>query len=182
MIAAALVALSAIACELALPIHESGDGGDDASPTGNLLQNPGFEQGSIGCGAAWTTQSGSVTIEISDASHSGAQSCFVCATTSSGINQHLKTSFDAGVNFLGSVWVAPGGDAATAEARLFVTFHLLDASPQDYINVSSSGSTAWTQVSKPVTSTGLVTSIDYYVELLGDGGCVLVDDAVLVAQ
>jgi len=188
------LAIAVASCELALPIHEvsdadaldvsNGDATPDAASDGlvNLLQNPGFEQGSTGCGSFWTAGGGVTSFAISDASRTGGQACRVCANNSSGITQHLNLHFDAGTHFTGDMWAAPV-EAGTTSAKMFVVIHVLDAAPnQVYITVNKNNFATWTELTNGVTPTANVDSIDFAANLGPDGGCVLVDDTALFAE
>ena len=85
----------------------------------NLLLNPGFEDGSSGCGIDWTNQGANSNITQSVVAHDGVVSCLVCEINSPGsyyVRPLLSVSVEAGGQYSFAAWIhAAPVDAAIAQ-------------------------------------------------------------------
>ncbi|MCU0347464.1 MAG: carbohydrate binding domain-containing protein, partial [Saprospiraceae bacterium] len=140
--------------------------------TGNLLTNPGFENGLTG----WNTDGGNVT--ITSTAHSGTKAATVGGTGYGSIGFILPTT--PGKNYSFSAWAKMGG----AFAFQSVGIRFLDAS---YINVPAFGTgnytigTDYTEITEMITAP--VGAAYVYAIAYKDGaGSLTVDDWCLTEQ
>jgi hypothetical protein len=166
-------------------------GGSDASNNGdggNLLTNGGFEQSLGACGPGWISSNAAATAV--DASHSGGLACQLCMTAP-GKATYLTASPTiknppVGTTYYAQAYMMIEPDAALTKAYLFV---------EENRSVSSWGlgtasadltSTSWQNLQLSSTAfTDAGISVQYNIVLESTdagGGCVIVDDARMIAQ
>ena len=183
----------------------SSSGGSGSSSSGsssgggpqNLLQNPGFEQGTgAGCGLGWTANLG--TIQHSTIARSGTSSCMLCPNSMApgAVFELLYTdppaTGPAGTSFQASGWfmfatdAGPGDAAPTGQLQLGYTY---GDGGQLYTGDTPSVVTGtWQPAATTLLLDGgnetvqVIILFAYQGTAMGTGGCVLIDDMRLIAQ
>jgi hypothetical protein len=208
VVSACLVA-GATACELVFPVYEVADsateadvvtadvvmtdtsteGGSDGGTSQNLVLNPSFENGTLGCGDFWTTDTGNVTITHWDAGHTGSWSCRVCAD-GGALRQTIPNAvFPPETQFVLSGWISPAPPSTYVDVVLHADVHGTDDAgnvKQAYPTAEGASDGGWVHaLGAPVTMGDWPSSfITIYTSAdLPDGGgvCFLIDDVSIVA-
>jgi GH35 family endo-1,4-beta-xylanase len=144
----------------------------------NLLQNPGFESGTVGW-SAW----GPVSFTSSTAqAHSGARSALIQNRTDTwnGVAQSLLTVLQPSNTYRISAWVRL---ASGTGQPVMLTMHKVDGGGTSYQQVASgtAQSTNWTQLNGGYTLTvnGTLTALNLYLEGPAAGVSFHADDFVV---
>ena len=160
---------------------DASDAGNETDALQNLLVNPGFELGASNCGSGWIDKAG-VTFDLV-AGRDGGHACEICAASAIGITQHVpfSPSYPANTTFVASAWLATDPPNPAGGGQLFVSLHENDASSQFIVapGVADGGWLYVTNNSLPASAE--VSSVDFSIEALKDGGCFLADDVSLTA-
>ncbi len=164
------------------------DASADSGPV-NLLVNPGFENGVVGCGVGWNATDG--TIARSSVAHSGTYSCEVCPDLSSGgtgfvlVSGAQVTATTPNQSFAAAAWIhessSGGGGPAQGRIELWVT---TPDGGNDYPTSTGVGGTAtWQQITLQAQTSNVGDQIQFSVAVdITSAGCLLVDDVALYAQ
>jgi len=150
------------------------------TPTGggsNFLTNADMEGGTTN----WVVNGSGTLSSDTTQFHGGARSVKITGRTAewNGIGQNVATSnFVNGQSYTVNVWVRSQTGTPTAKATLRLT-----ASSTTYINLASTGinSSGWTLVSgtAPVSWSGTLTGVLFYVETAAGTDNLYIDDASL---
>jgi hypothetical protein len=144
----------------------------------NVLTNANMESGTTG----WVVNGAGTLSSDTTQFHGGARSIKISGRTSAwnGIGQNVAVSNfpTSGQNWTVSVWVRSQSGTPTAKATVRLT-----ASTTTYINLASApiNSTGWTLVSGtvPVSWSGTLTGVLFYVETAAGTDNIYIDDASL---
>jgi hypothetical protein len=153
--------------------------------TGNLLTNPSFEQGTVGCGGTWSGGYGA-SYSLFPLGHTGSVSCLMCPLSSGESSYALQTtnavSLAAG-SYLATAWFHVPVDAGSASAAGVLPFESLsDGGTIYYQGTEATPDTVWVESTESFTLTdNTMISVQAHV-FKPDNGCVLVDDISLVPQ
>ena len=162
-----------------------GNDGSDTGPTSNLVEDPGFESGSNGCGGNWSAGYGA-TYRLSPVAHSGSESCMVCPLTSGEISYALQNTnpiaLGAGT-YVAKAWIHSPVDAGASGAAGVLAFdNLLDGGLIYHQGTQVTPDTTWVLSTETFTLTQATKeSLQLHVYEV-DNGCVLVDDLSLAPQ
>ncbi len=164
----------------------SGSGGPTATPTrtntpsasANVLTNADMESGTTN----WVVNGAGTLSSDTSQFHGGARSVKITGRTSAwnGIGQNVAVSNfpTSGQNWTVSVWVRSQTGTPTAKATLRLT-----ASTTTYVTLASAAinSTGWTLVTGtvPVSWSGTLTGVLFYVETAAGTDNIYIDDASL---
>ncbi len=171
-----------------LDANDANDANDASDAPINLLENPGFEIGTLNCGNGWKAQNAntdSISIWDGGPGHGGGgRACLVCTTSNAGgaAQAFQNTDYSQGTQFSASMWISPVPSATSVSARLMVSFHEADSS--DFITVTpKDAGPSWTFVSGTTTAQDTVEMINFFASVYQDGGgCMLLDDTSLLAE
>jgi hypothetical protein len=151
---------------------------DVRGTSGNLLQNPSFEQA---CPFGWTTYSGA-TASPWPYAHDGVLSCLVCGAGTFGLAQQVNGPFEAGASFLFSAWFAEESDAGASPP---IVYMYLDT-PTETFSGGAPPAPGWVQIQQTAQLDGGAPWAKVIIEANGvvDAGtkCFLVDETSLVRQ
>jgi hypothetical protein len=164
------------------------DAGVDAGGGGtNVVVNPGFEDGTGGCGIGWSVNMG--TLVRSSTAHSGQYSCQVCGSTAGYyLYPDSPEVADAatGDSYYLAAWISlpPGADP---DAGAFTQLMFADNSNNDLTdNGGLNDPTTWQLMDLTYAVTSDVAGMPLF--LLIEGGaaagntCFLIDDVVMSKQ
>ncbi len=170
----------------ATPTRTNTPGGPTPTPTrtptpgGNLLTNADMENGTTN----WVVNGAGTLSSDTTQFHGGARSIKITGRTASwnGIGQNVAVSnFTNGQSYTVSVWVRSQTGTPTASATLRLT-----AGSTTYVNLASAAinSTGWTQLTGtvPVSWSGTLTGVLFYVETTAGTDNLYIDDASLAGS
>ncbi len=168
------------------PTRTNTPGGPTATPTrtptpgGNFLTNADMEAGTTN----WVVNGAGTLSSDTTQFHGGARSVKITGRTAewNGIGQNVAVSnFTNGQNRTVSVWVRSQTGTPTAKATLRLT-----ASSTTYVTLASAAinSTGWTQLTGtvPVSWSGTLTGVLFYVETAAGTDNLYIDDASLAGN
>ncbi len=152
---------------------------------GNLLTDPSFEEGSVGCGGSWSGGYGA-SYTLFPLGHTGSVSCLMCPLSSGESSYALQTtnpvSLPAG-SYLATAWIHTPVDAGSAGFTGVLAFESLsDGGTAYYQGTEVTPDTVWSQSTELFTLTAnAMINVQTHV-FRPDDGCVLVDDISIVPQ
>jgi hypothetical protein len=153
--------------------------------TGNLLTDPSFEEGTVGCGGSWSGGYGA-SYTLVPFGHTGSFSCLMCPLSSGESSYALQTtnpvSLSAG-SYLATAWIHTPLDGGSAGSTGVLAFQSLsDGGTTYYQGTEVTPDTVWAQSTETFTLTaGAMISVQAHI-FKPNNGCVLVDDVSLVPQ
>jgi hypothetical protein len=160
------------------------DGGGDSGPS-NLVADPGFESGAVGCGGVWSGGY-NATYQLSPEAHTGSNSCLMCpapgGVTSFALALTNPLTLGPG-SYVAAAWIHAPVDAGGAGGTGVLPAELLpDGGTVFHQGTMVTPDVVWASSTESFTlaeTTQLSLSVHVY---FPNGGCVLIDDVSLVQQ
>jgi hypothetical protein len=177
----------------ATPASDGGAGTDSGS-NGNLIDNPGFENGAGGCGSNWGNGYGQTFMRASPGRNGSMYACEVCISGSGGsyqINAVKAIPVTAG-NYYAEAWLSTpeGGVATSTGIQVYFTGDgglsgctgsATYCQGMPFVMAAPGGDWSSSSTSFVVTGSGTVT-VDLHSYAGTASSCFLVDDVALYAQ
>jgi hypothetical protein len=176
--------------DVIVPLSDSGSEAGNISDarsdvqafTPGLERNGSFEEGSGGCGTAWTAGGSAPILTSSSVAYSGARSCQACGGDFSGITQAIDIVLQVGdqVTVDARVRAADGADASPTAVSLEVITYDANGFLESGGSNSPQLAAQWIPIqgTLSVTKTASRVRISVY-RSRPEGSCFLIDDVRL---